>query len=354
MSRFLNSRFAAIEPYTPGEQPQGQMLKLNANENPFPPSPAVRAALSGEQIDQMRLYPDMLCQDLVQAVCEVYGVAPGEVLCGNGSDELLAFLFQTLCPHGAAFADITYSFYPVYAQVYGVPVQLVPLREDFRLAVEDYAGLPGTVFIANPNAPTTLALGKKQIIELLEQDRDRLVVVDEAYVDFGAQSAVELIHTYDNLVVVKTLSKSYSLAGARVGFALACPAIIADLNTAKFCFNPYNINRLSLLAGAAALRDRDYFHHTVGRIIANRERLQTGLQNLGFHVLDGQANFLMAGRHPKLSAKDYFLALRERGILIRYFSQQRLADFVRITIGDEAATDALLAATKAILEKAVF
>ena len=307
-------------------------------------------------MNRLMRYPDPECTALNEKFAKCIGVEKDEVMAVNGSDEILNFAFAAFCDKDktAVFPDITYGFYEVFADYNGVPYRKIPLGDDFSVNIADYFHANATVFLANPNAPTGIALALNEVEEIVKNNPENIVVIDEAYVDFGARSAVELIHSYDNLVVVKTLSKSYSLAGARVGFALACPAIIADLNTAKFCFNPYNINRLSLLAGAAALRDRDYFHHTVGRIIANRKRLQTGLQNLGFRVLDGQANFLMAGCHPKLSAKDYFLALRERGILIRYFSQQRLADFVRITIGDEAATDALLAATQTILEETAF
>lgn len=354
MSRFLAPSLAGLAPYVPGEQPRGiaGLLKLNTNENPFPPSPRVTAALTQAQtVEDLRLYSDPACADFLAALADTFGVGQGQVFASNGSDEALAFCFAGLCAQGAAFADVTYGFYPVFAALYGVQADIVPLRADWRLAVEDYAGRKGTVFIANPNAPTGLALGLGDMETLLRQDENRLVVVDEAYVDFGAQSARALLDRYDNLLVVGTFSKSRSLAGARLGYAVGSEALIADLNRVKFSFNPYNVNRLTLLAGTAALADRDYFDQCRRAVMDARDETARALRALGFAVTDSRANFLFAAPPAPLTGKTYFERLRQRDILVRWFGAPRTENYVRITVGTDAQMARLLQATKAICKE---
>lgn len=351
MSRFFDHKLCDIEAYVPGEQPKniGELIKLNTNESPFPPSPAVIRAVDSAAVRDLPLYPDPTCAALANTLSAQLGVKPSQVTFGNGSDELLAFCFHALCEHGAAFADITYGFYKVFAKMFSVAAELVPLREDYTLAVEDYARCDGTVFIANPNAPTGIALKRKDIEALLGQNRNRLVVVDEAYVDFGADSAVPLLSKYDNLLVIGTFSKSRQLAGARLGYAVGSEELIADLNTLRFSFNPYNINRLTLLAGEAAVRDVQYFDYCRKLIMENRQYVSEKLRGLGFQVLPSMTNFVFAGSGRFASGKEYYEALRSRNILVRYFDQDRLRDFVRITIGTTDQMDALISATKDIL-----
>lgn len=353
MTRFFDPGLSALEPYVPGEQPKGidNLIKLNTNESPYPPCPAAVHALGRRQAEDLRLYPDPACSGLVDAIAGFYGVHTDQVVTGNGSDELLAFLFRGFCPGGAVFADVTYGFYPVFAAMFQRPVTIVPLREDFTLAPADYASKTGTVFIANPNAPTGLALALDQIREVLEQDRDRLVVIDEAYVDFGARSAVSLVRDYDNLVVVQTFSKSRQLAGARLAFAIANPALAAELNTLKFSFNPYSVNRAALAAGEAAMRDREYFDKTRRAIMADREYTAESLRAMGFHVLESKANFIFAAPNG-ISAGDYFAALRQRGIIVRYWPDSpRIRDYLRITIGTHDQMASLIRATEEILRE---
>ena len=353
MSRFFNPALRRLVPYTPGEQPLNPRgwIKLNTNESPFPPSPRVLEALRHEESEKLRLYSDPECGAFLEALAGALGVERAQVFASNGSDEALAFCFQAFCARGAAFPDVTYGFYPVFAGLYGVPKRIVPLREDFSVAVGDYAGLPHTLFIANPNAPTGLALSLGELEALLAQDPGRLVVVDEAYVDFGAESAVALLPKHGNLLVVGTFSKSRCLAGARLGFAVGSPALIADLNTVKFSFNPYNVNRLTLAAGAAALADPGYFDACVGKIRENRAAAGAALKALGFALTDSRANFLFAQTPRGLSGPDYCAALRARDILVRRWDSPRIRDHVRITVGAAGEMDALVAATKEILEE---
>ena len=329
MSRFLTEKLQNLIPYTPGEQPKNMdsLLKLNTNENPYPPAPSVVELLSMEQASALRLYPDPDCRLFVQAVADYHGLGAENVFPGNGSDEVLAFCFLGLCPNGAAFADITYGFYKVCAGLFGVDASIVPLRDDFTICVEDYSDLRGTVFIANPNAPTGLSLPLPEIEKLLRQNRDRLVVVDEAYVEFGGRSALPLLEKYDNLLIVRTLSKSHSLAGARLGYALGSAEIISDLNRMRFSFNPYNINRLSLFSVAAAIRDVNYLKECREKIIKSREYTTLELRNLGFKVLESHANFVFAGDNPKISGGDYMNRLRDNNILVRHFDVPRMANY---------------------------
>jgi len=351
MSRFITERLSALTPYTPGEQPKDmvKLLKLNTNENPYPPAPGVAELLNLSESEALRLYPDPDCALFIRAAADYNGVKPENVFPGNGSDEVLAICFLGLCPKGAAFPDITYGFYRVCAGLYGVEATVVPLREDYTVNVDDYSGLQGTVFLANPNAPTGISLPLEEIERLLCQDRDRLVVVDEAYVEFGGCSALPLLEKYDNLLIVRTLSKSHSLAGARLGYAIGRAELIADLNRMRFSFNPYNINRLSLQAGAAALKDADYFRRCRDSIIESREYAMGELRKLGFKVLDSRANFIFAGGHPKISGTEYFRRLRENGILVRHFEGPRTENYVRITVGTRTQMERLVTVTGMIL-----
>jgi len=350
MSAFLDPRLNNLKPYTPGEQPQeGGFIKLNTNESPYPPSPRVLEALR-DKAETLRLYPDPECRELRAAIAEAYGLDTEQLIAGNGSDELLAFIFQAFCPRGAAFADITYGFYKVWAQLYGVGARIVPLREDFALCLEDYRGLEETIFIANPNAPTGIALDPRDIAALAKEKPDRLVVVDEAYVDFGAESCLRFINEASNLLVVQTFSKSRNLAGGRVAFAAGNRELIADLNRIKFSFNPYNINRLSQIAGAAAVSDREYFLDCCSRIVATREKSAKELRQLGFEMTESRTNFLFA-RHPRLKGAEIYLKLREKGILVRHFGGERIEDYVRITVGSDREMDALINALGAILKE---
>ena len=344
MSRFLSNEATVLAPYTPGEQPTDtQYIKLNTNESPFPPSPKVMEAVSGAEVGKLNLYSDPTCGILNRALAKRYGVGVENVISGNGSDEILSFAFRAFCGggKGVAYADITYGFYKVWAALYGLDATVIPLREDFSLNVEDYLDFPGTIFIANPNAPTGMVLPQSDICRLLEADPDRIVVVDEAYVDFGAESCVPLTAKYDNLLVVQTMSKSRSLAGGRVGFAIGHADLIADLNRVKYSFNPYNINRLSLLAGAAAVEDEDYFQSCTAAVRENREWTVEQLTAMGFTVLPSATNFVFA-KWDKVPGGELYRKLKERGILVRWFDADRIRDFVRITIGSKEQMEALI------------
>ncbi len=353
MSRFLAQRFSGLLPYTPGEQPQDRSyIKLNTNESPFPPSPAVVAALSSAEVEKLNLYSDPEVRQLRRAVADVYGLVPAQVLVGNGSDEILAFSFQAFCgkEKGVCFPDISYGFYPVYAKFYGLDFKEIPLSEDFRVQPEAYYGAGRTVFLANPNAPTGVALPVAQIAKIVRHNPGDLVVIDEAYVDFGGQSAVPLIAKYENLLVIQTFSKSRSLAGMRLGLALGNAALIEDLEKMRYSFNPYNVDRLAILAGTAAMKDTGYFEYCRENIIRTREKAAEVLRALGFSVLPSSANFLFA-RHPAISGGEYYLALKKRGILVRHFKKARIDAYVRITIGTQEQMDALMRTTRTILEE---
>ena len=343
MSRFLSPEAARLAPYTPGEQPRDQQyIKLNTNESPFPPSPRVLAALSRAEAGKLNLYSDPTCAPLVDAIARRYGLGAENVLPGNGSDEVLAFAFRAFCGVGipVAYPDITYGFYKSQAALFGLEARVVPLREDFTLRVEDYLDFPGTIVIANPNAPTGIAVPRADIQRLLEADPDRVVIVDEAYVDFGAESCVPLICRYDNLLVTQTMSKSRSLAGGRVGYALGGAELIAALNRVKYSFHPYNVNRLSILAGAAAVEDEAYFRACTAAIRETRAWTTERLEALGFTVLPSQANFVFA-RHGRLPGGELYRKLKENGILVRWFDADRIRDFVRITVGSREQMEAL-------------
>ena len=335
MSKFLSKEAGRLAPYTPGEQPQDQQyVKLNTNESPFPPAPKVVKALSRAEVLKLNLYSDPTCARLVEAIAKRYELQPENVLTGNGSDEILAFAFRAFCGEGKglAYADITYGFYKSQVALFGLDAKVIPLREDFTLNVDDYMDFPGTIVITNPNAPTGMTVSRTDIQRLLEADPDRVVIVDEAYVDFGTESCVPMIYRYDNLLVVQTMSKSRSLAGGRVGFALGSPELISALNRVKYSFNPYNVNRLSIVAGAAAVEDEDYFQTCTAAIRNNRAWTVRELEDLGFTVLPSQANFIFA-KSDKIPGGELYRKLKENGILVRWFDADRIRDYVRITIG---------------------
>ncbi len=350
MSRFFSRGFADLKAYTPGEQPRsGQYVKLNTNESPFPPSPQVLEAAAREA-RRLNLYCDPACTELRQAAAELHGLDPENILPVNGSDEALYFAFMAFCDETRpmAFSDITYGFYPVYAAVNRIPAHVIPLKEDFSLDPADYMGLGENMVIANPNAPTGMALPRDRIEDIIRSNPDNVVVIDEAYVDFGGESCVPLIHRYDNLLVIQTFSKSRSLAGARLGFALGSRELIADLNTLKFSTNPYNVNRMTQAAGAAAIASNDYYMANCRAIMQIRSYTARALEDMGFEVLPSAANFLFA-RRPDTDGAELHAALRARRVLVRRFDAPRIRDWLRITVGSREQMDALLAAVRAIL-----
>ncbi len=349
MSRFLSPRHQVLTAYTPGEQPRVKLIKLNTNESPYPPSPEAVKALSAEAIENLRLYSDIPARDLCDATAEFYKIDSANILYGNGSDEILAFAFQAFGERGVSFPDITYGFYPVWTQLYNLPANILPVEDDFSIDLDEYRG-GGLIVIANPNAPTGIALPLAKIERLIETNPDTVVLLDEAYVDFGAETAIPLVEKYENLVVVQTFSKSRSLAGARLGFAVAQPHLIADLNRIKCSFNPYNVGTHAQLLGAAAMRDRDYFEVTRRGIMETREWTLAELLSLGFTVPPSSANFLFA-KPPKISGAVMQTALRSRNILVRRFELPRIRDFLRISIGTPEDMQTLLDAIKAILEE---
>ena len=353
MSKFLSKEASRLAPYTPGEQPQDQQyVKLNTNESPFPPSPKVVKAISRAELLKLNLYSDPTCGQLVEAIAKRYELQPENVLTGNGSDEILAFAFRAFCGEGKplAYADITYGFYKSQVALFGLEAKVIPLREDFTLNVDDYMDFPGTIVIANPNAPTGMTVPRSDIQRLLEADPERVVIVDEAYVDFGGESCVPMIYRYENLLVVQTMSKSRSLAGGRVGFALGSPALISALNRVKYSFNPYNVNRLSIIAGAVAVEDEPYFQTCTAAVRNNRAWTVRELEELGFTVLPSSANFIFA-KSDKLPGGELYRKLKENGILVRWFDADRIRDYVRITIGSLEQMTALVDEIARLLEE---
>ena len=346
----MSGRFDRLTPYTPGEQPvDKQYIKLNTNESPFPPSDKAIAAAEAE-LRTLQLYPDPTCGKLRAALAERYGVTPDGVMVTNGSDEALSFAFMAYGDGGVAYPDITYGFYRVFADLYGLDAVEIPLREDFTIDVEQYKGLGRTLFIANPNAPTGIPLTLNEIEAIVAANPHNVVVIDEAYVDFGGDSAVPLTAKYQNLLVVGTFSKSRSMAGARLGYAIACPALIADLETLRYSTNPYNVNRLTLAAGLGQLADEETTRRNCQTIMENREYTAAALTAMGFSVIPSRANFLFA-TCPRIGGEDLYRQLKERGILVRHFGTQRLTDYNRITIGNREQMEALLSAVKSILEE---
>ena len=352
MSRFLSPTLAAVTPYTPGEQPQDQQyIKLNTNESPYLPSPAVIAAVSEHEVEKLRLYSDPACADLLKAAAAHFGLQPEQIMPGNGSDENLFFALRAFCDadHPLAYADITYGCYGVWCGLMHIPSHIIPLKEDFTLDPKDYYGLNQTIVLANPNAPTGIALPRAEIEGILKANPNNVVIVDEAYVDFGGESCVPLIDQYENLLVVQTFSKSRQLAGARLGLAMGNAKLIADLNRVKFSLNPYNINRLTLKAGQAALEDTAYLEKTRAAIMDTRAWTMQQLTDRGFTVLDSRANFVFASTE-RINGGVLYKELKKNGILVRHFDAPRIENWLRITIGTPEQMQALMDAVDKILE----
>ena len=350
MSRFINSRLGQLEEYVPGEQPRDmQYIKLNTNEFPYPPAPAVLERINTDEVAALRLYSDPTVRTLREKIAAHYQTSPENVFVGNGSDEVLNFAFLVFGTDGVRFADITYGFYPVFAALYDLPVAIAPLRQDFTVDPADYIGCGQMVVLASPNAPTGLCLQKADVIKILESNPDHVVVIDEAYVDFGAESMVDLTKTHENLLVVSTFSKSRALAGARVGFGIGDAALIRDLNRIKNTTNPYNINRLSMAAAEAAMDSQSYYDEKIRELKSTREHTKESLREMGFFVTDSLANFLFAA-HETIGGQALYEALKNRGILVRHFSAPRIDGFVRITIGTPQQMEILLGQIKEILE----
>lgn len=351
MSTYWNPLLESLDPYIPGEQPQGQKLvKLNTNENPFGPSPKVLAAIAGVNDDRLRLYPDPESNMLRQAYADYHSIGREQVFIGNGSDEVLAHTFLALLKHDAPvlFPDISYSFYPVYCGLFQIDHRAVALKENFSMGLDEYSPDNGGIIFSNPNAPTGMLEPLVEIRNLLERNRHSVVVVDEAYIDFGGQSAVNLIDDFDNLLVIQTLSKSRSLAGLRVGAAFGQQPLIEGLQRVKNSFNSYPLSRLSEAGAVAALEDEDWFRQTRDQIVATRNWLDVELQGLDFEVLPSSANFVFAS-HRARSADELFAGLREKGIIVRHFSAPRIKDWLRISIGTREECAALVAALEKIL-----
>lgn len=354
MSRYLSTLGKTLVPYVPGEQPQDRKyIKLNTNESPFPPSPKA-VARAQEEAERLQLYSDPDCRSILQALADRYQVPQDCVIVGNGSDEILHFAFEAFCDADcpAVFPDISYGFYPIAARLSGVPYREIPLTEDFSVCPADYFEAKGTVVLANPNAPTGKALPLGDIEDILRHNPDHVVIIDEAYVDFGGESAVPLTKSYDNLLVVQTFSKSRSLAGARLGFAIGAPALIRDLNSIRCSINPYNVNRMTMAAGVGALEDEDYTRANAQAVIAARDYTEKALKGLGFTVLPSRTNFVFAS-HPNYDGKQLYLDLKERGILVRHFDKDRLRPFNRITIGSQSEMEILMKTITALMEEKV-
>jgi len=352
MSKFFSPKYSALTPYVPGEQPKDmKYIKLNTNESPFAPTEAVKTAVAAES-GKLQLYSDPECVELRAKFASVYGIKPDQVIMTNGSDEVLNFAFMAFADdaHPLVFADITYGFYPVFAQLNHIPYEEIPLRADFTIGVDDYVGINKTIVIANPNAPTGLCLPLCDIERIVRSNPQNIVIVDEAYVDFGGESAVSLINKYDNLLVTGTFSKSRSLAGARLGFGIANAALIADLNTIKYSTNPYNVNRMTAAAGLAVMCENEHYMQNCHTIIQNREWTTAQLKTLGFEVLDSKANFVFA-KSSRIDGEALYLALKSRGILVRHFTKARIKDYNRITIGTAEQMKSLIDTIKAILEE---
>lgn len=341
-----------VVPYVPGEQPKRKdIIKLNTNENPYPPAPKVRKIYEEFDLDQLRKYPDPNVDKLREAIAEFHGRKKQEVFVGVGSDDVLAMIFMTFfnCDEPILFPDITYSFYEVWAKMLRIPYKVQPLDENFQIQKEDYNQKNGGIIFPNPNAPTGVLMGLSEIEEILSHNPDSIVVVDEAYIDFGGISAVPLIEKYENLLVVQTFSKSRSLAGLRIGYAIGCEKLIRYINDVKYSFNSYTMNQLTIELGTAAIEDREYFEKTIEKVIATREKTKTALKELGFSFQDSKSNFIFA-RHERVPAEKIFEALKEAGIYVRHFSSERIHDYLRISIGTEEEMAKMIAFLKDYLE----
>ncbi len=355
MSRFFSEKYKGLAPYVPGEQPKDmEYIKLNTNESPFPPPQSVVAGAKVEA-EKCHLYSDPTCNALVEKAAEVFGLKKSQILPTNGSDEILQFAFMAFCDKRtpAVFADITYGFYSVFADLHGVPKKIIPLQEDFTIDYRVYCGVNGTVFIANPNAPTGLALSRSDIEKILQSNPDNVVVIDEAYVDFGGESCVSLIDKYDNLLVTQTFSKSRSLAGARLGLGFACEGLLADLNAIKYSTNPYNVNRMTMEVGRLALCEQAYFDERCQEICAIRAYTESALREMGFTVLPSKTNFLFV-KSDKIGGAELYEKLKARGVLVRHFTGERIAEFNRVTIGTKAQMDVFLTKVNEIIKEKAY
>ena len=342
-----------VTPYTPGEQPKKRdIIKLNTNENPYSPAPGVQKVLKEFETDRLRLYPDPASSELVDAIASEYGVRYSQVFAGVGSDDVLAMAFMTFfnSKKPILFPDITYSFYDVWAELFRIPYVQIPLQKDFRICIEDYKRENGGIVIPNPNAPNGIAESLDAIEEILKTNPDSVVIIDEAYVDFGTKSALALLPKYENLLVVQTFSKSRSLAGSRIGYAMGSPKLISYLNDCKYSFNSYTMDRLTIQIGKASMEDTPYFKEQVDRIVETREWAKEQLRRLGFTFLDSKANFIFAS-HAKMAAAVIFAALKEKDIYVRYFNKPRIDNFLRITIGTKEEMERLFAALEEILQQ---
>ena len=349
MSRFLNAQFQSLEAYTPGEQPRDmQYIKLNTNESPYPPAPSVVAAMTGEQIELLRLYSDPTAKNLKEKLAALYGVATENVFVSNGSDEVLNFAFMAFGGKGVVFPEISYGFYEVFGDLYALDYRKIPLKPDFSVDYQDYCGKNRMVVIANPNAPTGMSIPVSQIEEILKTNPDSIVLIDEAYVDFGGETCLPLIRKYDNLLVTRTFSKSRCLAGGRLGYAFASAAIIADLEKIKYSTNPYNINRLTLLLGEKTVEAESYYQEKCGEIIKTRAWTAEKLKELGFEVLPSQTNFVFA-KTDKMDGGALYQQLKKRGILVRHFTDPKISQYNRITIGTREQMEAFVETIKQIL-----
>ncbi len=351
MSKFLSKKYENLEPYTPGEQPKDiAYIKLNTNESPFSPTKKAMSAVKKQAL-LSKLYPDPEQTVLTKKVADYLGVKKEQVLMTNGSDEILNFAFMAYCDSSnpAVFADITYGFYSVFAFINGVPTKVIPLKDDFSIDKTDYYNARGTIFIANPNAPTGLTLTLADIEDILKNNLNNIVVIDEAYVDFGATSAIKLIDKYDNLLITRTFSKSRSMAGARLGFGVANEKIIKDLNAIKYSTNPYNVNRMSAILGAYSIDDERYYEKCIQKVIFARNYAKEELDKLGFELTDSKANFLFA-KHPKISGETLYEKLKENGVLVRHFNKERIKDYVRITVGTKKQMAILIQKIKEIIQ----
>ncbi len=350
MSAFLQQRYQALEAYTPGEQPRDKRyIKLNTNESPYPPAPEVVAAMTGREVEDLRLYSDPTGKALREKIAALNGLGWDNVILTNGSDDILNFAFMAFSGDGVAFADITYGFYSVFARLHGIDAQVIPLKDDFTLDYKDYCGLNKMIVIANPNAPTGLAISLDEIREILKTNPHHVVVIDEAYVDFGGESAVKLLGEFDNLLVTQTFSKSRSMAGARLGFGMGSKAIISDLEKLRYSTNPYNINRLTMLLGEKTVEHNGYYMENCKKIAATRELTKNELQKLGFAVLDGLGNFLFAAS-PDISGQALYERLKENGVLVRHFTSPKISNYNRITIGTRDEMEAFLSIVRKIKE----
>ena len=346
----LRDNIRRVVPYTPGEQPKTKVIKLNTNECPYPPSPEVIRALREADYDRLRLYPDPVCDSFISALSEYYGVGKEKIFAGVGSDDVLSMCFMTFFngDKPLLFPDITYSFYDVWAEVYRIPYRQIPLREDFTIDADDYMNENGGIVIANPNAPTGVAENSEKLERIIAGNQESVVIVDEAYIDFGGESCLPLIDKYDNLIVVRTMSKSREMAGMRLGYAFGNAELIKYLNDVKFSVNSYTLNMPSLIAGEAAIKDRGYFEEITGKVRTTREWCKGELKKRGFEFADSQTNFIFAG-NPHYPAVRIFEELKKRGIYVRYFNKPRIDGYLRISIGTDEEMRGFISALDEIL-----